>query len=459
MFKYHAKIEISLDYTDIFTLFAGKEFQITWNQFLEYNRITAKSPKNGLLLKMKQKIKRIVVVGAGPAGMAAALEACRAGKEVILVDKNAITGRKLRITGGGRGNLSNLNAAAHKYYSHDTGFIEKIIDRFPPEEIIAYLQKLGILTWHTDDGWVYPVSNSAVNTAIMLEARLTEAGVKLKLETGVKDILTGTDAIRVITTQGEEISCCGLVIASGGKAYPELGSTGELFRVLEGLGHRVWPVRPALAPVVTDMKAIHKLQGVRLDAGVSLRARSGVIAETTGNIIFTNWGINGPGVMDISHWVNEYLDQGLFLQVDFLGQNAAEFLALLEHERQAKLGIGPLLGAVLPPKLTGFLLERASISAETSMRDIGDDSLDRLLRLVRQFRIGVKEVKSFDQCQVSAGGIALSEVDPANMQSKRLPGLFFAGELLDAAGPCGGYNLHWAFSTGILAGRGAGQAI
>ena len=400
-------------------------------------------------------MKRIIVIGAGPAGMAAALEAAHSGSEVIVLDKNSITGRKLRITGAGRGNLTNLNVTPNKYFSHhDAGFVQSVIGKMDSTAMVDYLHELGIFTWHTDDGWVYPVSNSAVNVTALFEVRLIEAGVKLKLGTPVQDILWTPDSIRVITTQGEELQCSRLIIACGGKAYPELGSTGELLTVMKRLGHKVWPIKPALAPVVTDMKSIHKLQGVRLDAVVSLWRKNEMIAETEGNIIFTHWGINGPGVMDVSHWVNEYLQDALFLQIDFLGKYTKDFFVFLKNQRNANLGIGSLFGSVLPPKMVTFLLEQSGIPAGTQISQISDEKLDGLLSLARHLRIDIKGLKGFDQCQVSAGGISLAEVDPLTMHSKRLPGIYFAGEMLDVIGPCGGYNLHWALATGILAGRG-----
>lgn len=403
---------------------------------------------------MKNANKHVIVIGAGPAGMCAALEAARRGMAVTLLDKNAVTGRKLRITGGGRGNLTNLNAAAERYFTHGSpDFIRAVLQEIGPHKLTGYLHELGILTWHTADGWVYPLSNSAVSVAALLEAHLKEAGVAIRPGVAVNDLICVKDVLRLETAQGEKIHADEVILAAGGKAYPELGSSGELFEVLRHLGHHIHPLLPALAPLETDMKTIHKLQGLRLDARVSLWRGETRIAETTGNIIFTNWGINGPGVMDISHWVNEYADEPLSLRLDFLGQHRDLFLERMNRQGGSRIGIGPLLGMLFPPKLTAILLERAGVSAEAPLAEVTNARLGVLISLAGDFRVEVKGVRGFDQCQVTGGGVDLAEVDPCTMRSKRQPRLRLAGEMLDVIGPCGGYNLHWAFATGILAGR------
>ncbi len=401
-----------------------------------------------------EKCASVAVIGAGPAGMAAALEASRRGGEVILLDGNAITGRKLRVTGGGRGNLTNLHATPEKYFTHgSTAMIQAVFQQMDPRDLIRYFHELGILTWHTDDGWVYPVSNSAVNVSTILEARLREADVQIRLGTLVQDIIPEADAIRLVTNSGEEIRCLSLIVACGGKAYPDLGSTGSLYKILQRLGHTMIPVTPALAPIETDPKAVQKLQGIRLDAGVTLLSKDAVIAETTGNIIFTQWGINGPGVMDLSHHVQEYPGEVLSLRLNFLGNYHQEFLKYITDQRNSQMSIEAMLGIVLPPKLCAVLLEKAHLRGATPISQIDDRLLQFLILLAQEYRIDVKGVRGYDQCQVTGGGITLDEVDPFILQSRLQPRIWLAGEVLDVIGPCGGYNLHWAFSTGILAGR------
>ena len=213
------------------------------------------------------------------------------------------------------------------------------------------------------------------------------------------------------------------------------------------------PVTPALAPIETDPKAVQKLQGIRLDAGVTLLSKDAVIAETTGNIIFTQWGINGPGVMDLSHHVQEYPGEVLSLRLNFLGNYHQEFLKYITDQRNSQMSIEAMLGIVLPPKLCAVLLEKAHLRGATPISQIDDRLLQFLILLAQEYRIDVKGVRGYDQCQVTGGGITLDEVDPFILQSRLQPRIWLAGEVLDVIGPCGGYNLHWAFSTGILAGR------
>ena len=408
---------------------------------------------------MKSSNNSIVVIGAGPAGMLAALEAARSGHEVILLEKNARCGRKLSVTGGGRGNLTNLNVKPQQYTSHNLDLVRQVLQKTSPQELIDYLATLGILTYHTDDGWVYPVSNSAASVTALLEARVMESGVKLVHDFAVSGIRCITDGFQIQRTGGDGLLCRKVIIATGGKAYPELGSTGEFYKILEKLGHTIWPVQPALAPIVADMRAIQKLQGIRLDARVSLWRSNERVAETLGNIIFTNWGVNGPGVMDISHHVNFFPHEQLYLQIDFLGSYGEHFLNLLDANRQSRISLAALLGAVIPPKLVSFILEKVDIPAASLLFECDESTIQRMLVMIRQFRIAVTGLKGFDQCQVSTGGISLAEVDAETLQSKIIPGVYFAGEILDVSGPCGGYNLQWAFASGITAGKGCSKQI
>ncbi len=323
-------------------------------------------------------------------------------------------------------------------------------------DTIWRLHDLGILTYATEDGWCYPVSNAAATVQESLAAALEVAGVQVHLQTKVHDIrIEGGRPVLCMAAPQDRRPMDRVVLATGGKAYPALGATGELFPVLARLGHHIEPLRPALAPLLADMRALNALQGVRLDAGLELREGERLLGETIGNIMFTQTGLSGPGAMDLSHLVSARPGSDLRLTLNLAPWAHDELLELLAAKRGTSWPLRVLLGAVLPAKVPVVLLSMADISTEARMTDVSQVDLERLDRTLTALPLRVTGTRGFQQAQVSAGGVSVSEVDPTTMASLRVPGLHLAGEVLDVVGPCGGYNLQFAFTTGMLAGRGA----
>lgn len=404
---------------------------------------------------------RIGIVGAGPAGMTAALHAARRGCDVHLIDSNPAVGRKLLVTGAGRCNLSNRGASpanAARYACPDPAFVQVVLSRFGRADLLAFLRDLGVLTFDTDDGWTYPVSESAAAVTAIFAAALREAGVTLHLNTLVTGVERRKTGFRLAAgSLPAPLEVEALIVASGGKAYPALGSTGSLYPHLERLGQPIIPLYPALAPVLADVRRLHRLQGVRLDAGVSLFSHSKLIAQTTGNLIFTQWGLNGPAVMDLSHHLNSLPAGSTRLDLDLNPFHRNELLHLVRSKRKSSYPVSTLLGAVLPPKVPPVLLALAGLRGDPPLAQLSASEVDAVLHLLSHLPIAVSGVKGFDACQVSAGGVDVGAVDAATLQSRRIPGLYFCGEVLDVTGPCGGYNLQFAFSSGAVAGISAGE--
>jgi predicted Rossmann fold flavoprotein len=323
-------------------------------------------------------------------------------------------------------------------------------------DLLGMLTEMGLAVYATSDGWYYPRSNSAQSVADAFQAALTSAGVTLQTETQVTGIRVGKSTYR-LSLQGPAGATTAefaqVVVAAGGKAYPSLGSRGELFAALAGLGHTVLPVRPALAPVLAELGALSGLQGVRLDVGVSLYLGKRVLGRTQGNLIFTAFGLNGPAVMDLSHLVSAHPNERMVLSLDLLAFYRAEFDALLARKRTSSLPLGVFLEAFFPPKVAALYSRLAGLAADTPLAHLSVGDLAGLLARLSDTRLAVKGVRDFDYCQVSAGGVPVNEVDPLTLQSRRLAGLYLVGETLDVVGPCGGYNLQYAFSSGALAGR------
>jgi predicted Rossmann fold flavoprotein len=404
----------------------------------------------------------IAVIGAGPAGMAAALQAAWGGAAVTLFERNNLVGRKLLVTGSGRCNLTNDAVAAEKYACADPQWMDTLLGAFGVRELTGFLRTLGVPAYKTSDGWYYPLSNSAQTVVDAFQQALAESGVTLLTKHHVSGIRAAGKNFHIDLTDGigksRELSFSKVVVAAGGAAQPKLGSRGDLFPELEKMGHTLLPKRPALAPVEADLQSLIHLQGVRLDVGVELREGGNRVAGSAGNIIFTEWGINGPGVMDISHFISADPDAKFEISLDLLHFFENDFPDLLREKRTTPVPLKIFLGGFFPPKATALLPQLAGLSGDTHLNQLDTAAIDGLIRSLRDVRVKVKGVKGFEMCQVSAGGIPVTEADPLTLESRICKGLFLAGETLDVTGPCGGYNLHFAFASGAVAGQAAAQA-
>jgi predicted Rossmann fold flavoprotein len=398
---------------------------------------------------------KIAVIGAGASGMAAALQAAWNGADVTLFERNATVGRKLLVTGSGHCNITNEGVNAVKYTCANAAWMETLLGHFGVADLTTMLATIGIPVYKTSDGWYYPLSNSAQSVVEAFASALNLAGVTLYPQTQVTSIRVSNNGITVgCTREGkkQESEFERVILSAGGKAYPSLGSRGELFPVLEKLGHTVLPKRPALAPLLVDLGDLHSLQGIRLDVGATLWKGTQQLATSQGNLIFTEWGLNGPAVMDLSHQVPDN-GGGLELSLNLLAFFQEEFDRLLAQKRTSPMPARVFLGAFFPPKVAAILLKNAGLTKDIPLGQVKDSALKNLIDRLKDTRLPVKGVRGFEYCQVSAGGVPVNEVDPKTLESRRVKGLYLTGETLDVVGPCGGYNLHYAFASGALAGK------
>lgn len=399
-------------------------------------------------------MKKIAVIGSGPAGLMAALFAARAGGQVTIIDSNEHTGRKLLVTGAGRCNLTNSDVAAVRYACDNPVWLNKVLLQFSREDLLQFLDSIGIPAFATFDGWYYPVSESAHAVADAFDGALDSMRVEKMMRKLVTGVLPTEHGFNVLLHR-DILSFDRVVIACGGKAYPVMGSDGSLHGVIQTLGHKLHPVNPAMAPITADMRGLQALQGIRLDANVTLKQAGSSIGKTFGNIIFTKWGVNGPGVMDLSYLVHAYSPKEMQVEFNLLHQHEDWLSKALHNEGGLDLPVRVLVQSVLPPKLASFMLSQANIPLETPRSKLSAGQRSSLMKRLTNFQLTVTGTRGFEYCQVSSGGVAVEEVHPETMESRIVPGLYFAGEVLDVIGPCGGYNLHFAFTTGAIAGQGS----
>ena len=397
----------------------------------------------------------IAIIGAGASGMMAALTAAeQADNQILLFERQARPGRKLMATGNGRCNLTNRGAAPAHYHSETPGFADAALADFPPEETLAWFRARGLLTVTEESGRVYPLSNAANSVLDVLRFALQRPNITLRTGEAVTAVRRRGGGFAV-ETASDCIEADFVIVACGGAAGAKLGGVRDGYTLLQSLGHRRTALHPALVQLTTDPTYPRALKGVRADARLTLSAPRTVLARTAGEVQFTEKGVSGPAVFDLSRAASTG-GEGLTLTIDFLRDYPAkDVLALLRQRRETapELDAGELLTGAVHNRVGKMLLRYAQIPTSRPLRDVTDDELKAIARACKTFVLPVRGTEGFENAQVTAGGVRADEFDPQTLESRLVPGLFACGEVLDVDGDCGGYNLQWAWASGRKAGR------
>ena len=395
---------------------------------------------------------KVLVIGGGASGMMAALTAAEdPNNKVTLLERQSRVGRKLLATGNGRCNLSNIHADPTHYYGENPGFVQKTLDAFSVEETLGYFKRLGLLTVTEDSGKVYPFSDQANSVVDVLRFALEQRGVDVRCGCEVLSIGKKARGYQVKTAE-EAFFGDKLILACGGAAGSKLGGTDWGYKLLTSMGHHITDIRPSLVQIKTDTTVTKSLKGVRADAGITLKQNGQVVAVNSGEVQFTDFGISGPAIFEISRLV----EKGGLLLLDLLRPLPEEDLCA---DLTARRSISPdlpgeeLLTGLLHNRLGKVVLKITGIDIPAFAKDFTDKDLARIARTVKFFPMTVTGVMGLEQAQVTAGGVLTSEFRPDTLESRLNPGLFATGEVLDIDGDCGGYNLQWAWSSGRLAGK------
>lgn len=394
----------------------------------------------------------IVVIGGGAAGMAAAIEAAGHGAKVTLLERMDRVGKKLLATGNGRCNLMNVGEAC---YPGGSTFAQSVLDKCGVAEQTAFWQELGVRLRVEDGGRVYPASGQASTVLDALRLAMDNLGVEIVTGASVKDIRPGKRGFTVTADTGTWRGD-GVILAGGGCAQPKLGSNGSLWSIAERLGHTLVQPRPALTQIMTDTLPIKGLSGIRVKAEVAVVKAGRVLHEESGEVLFADYGISGVCVMQCAR----FAERGSVMRLNLLRGMGFEDASQAEAEllrRKAAWGSQPmekLLTGLCVPRLAGSLCMEAGIRfRDRLIGSLKDSEASALAQVLGAFDLPVKGVKGFDSAQVTAGGLDVREFDPATMASRLVPGLYAAGEMLDVDGTCGGFNLMFAFGSGLLAAR------
>lgn len=405
-------------------------------------------------------MKKIIVVGAGASGLIAAIFAKKCGNDVTILEKNEICGKKILATGNGRCNFWNEDQSIEHYRSSDFCKISEILNTYNRQEILNFFKNIGIEA-KIKNGYYYPFSNQAVSMQKALMLEVEKQGIKIQFKKEVIDVKKIDDKFEIITKSGDRIISDRIILSTGSKAAPKTGSDGIGYEISKNFGHSIIEPLPALVQLKAKEPFLKEWEGIRADVLIKLYEEDKIIAEERGEIQLTNYGISGICVFNLSGRVARGLEKNKkeVVEINFLDGlnilNENEFIEWMDKRNEVVKNrtIFELLEGVLNYKLVNVLLKITGIRNQYKWEELDDIKRKLLAKNIVNFRLNITGTNSFDKAQVCSGGIPLSEINTHTMESKKMNGLYITGEVLDVDGDCGGYNLEWAWITGMIAGR------
>lgn len=407
----------------------------------------------------------IAVVGGGAAGLTAALLCARAGARTVLLEKAPRVGKKLLATGNGTCNLSNLSASPARYHgAGSAGFVRPVLEAYPPRRIMAFFEELGLACEARADGRIYPRTAQASAVLDCLRLAMSAAGAEERTGCSVTAMQRTADGF-VLETDGGRLTSRLVLVSTGGAAAPSLGGGTDGYTLLTALGHTRTPLFPSIVQVKTDPSAVRALKGIRLNAAVTFRLDGRTLSQETGELLFTEYGLSGPAVMQASRPVGDWERRKagrMTAVLDLLPDRTERDLCICLEQRRRLPGrtLEDYFTGLLHKRVGQALLRQAGIGPFTRpVSDLSEKQTVRLANGIKNWEIPVIGTQGMGGAQVTAGGIALDEVDPASLMSRKVPGLYLAGEVLDVDGDCGGFNLQWAWASAHAAASAMRKAL
>ena len=398
-------------------------------------------------------MKEIVIIGGGASGMAAAIQAAADPNDrITLLERQNRVGRKLLSTGNGRCNLTNLEATARHYHGEDKIFPAQALEKYPPRKVLEFFAGLGLMTVTEYGGRVYPMSDHAGSVLDVLRLGMEKPNLTVRTGCAVENVQRRGGRFTVSWAE-DSIEADKLIVACGGCAGSKLGGVMDGYNLLKALGHSRTALYPALTQIRTAPDYPKALKGIRAEGTLRLLKGERVLAETRGDILFTDTGLSGTAVFELSRLVSG--QEGLTASLRFFEADEAELLTELRRRKACwpEMPANSILTGTVQSRLGQMLCKYAGISGGDSVRRLSDGALQSLARAMTDFRLPVTGVSGFETAQVTAGGMKTAEFRPDTLESRIVPGLYACGEVLDVDGDCGGFNLQWAWASGLLAGE------
>lgn len=401
----------------------------------------------------------IAVIGGGASGLMAAITAKKSGKEVIILERKDRILKKVLITGNGRCNITNVNANISNYFGKNISSVENILNRFTPQDTMDFFNELGIVCNEENRGKVYPLSGQASSVVDALRFEAERLGIKIETEFYVRKIEKDGFKFRIYSEDRKKIEAGRVILAAGGQSYPELGSNGSGFELAKELGHSVTRLSPSIVQLKTEKHQVKGLQGIKTDVAVTAYGDNKKICTYDGELLFTDYGISGNVVFNISFVMPLY--KNVEFEIDFMEKfDYNELYEILKERKRilSHLTMENYFNGMINKKLGQFLSKVSGIEKLSKpVKDLNDSDIRKLCTVLKKYRVKILETTGFKNAQVTAGGVSLDEVNTETLESKIVKGLYFSGEVLDVYGECGGFNLQWAWASGYIAGENSAK--
>lgn len=400
----------------------------------------------------------IAVIGGGAAGLMSAVIARQNGADVTLYEKNDALGKKIAATGNGRCNFTNADADnVRHYYGSDSNAINAVLSHFGRDKILSFFENIGIVPVLEDEGKYFPLSGQAASISELLERKLKDLKVNIVTSAKITAISAEKDNV-TISVDGETKAFDKVIVATGGLAFPDTGSDGDGYSFAEKLGHTVRKQFPVIVQLKTDGGFPKRFSGLRVTAGASLFVDGKFIERYVDDLLFFDYGVSGPCIFKESVKAAYALEEKkkVSLELDFvpsLDDDKTEKL-LLSRCASSEHTAEEIFVGFIHKKLISLVLAKSGISEDKKAKDLSANDIKKLVSALKHYGVSVTGTKGYENAQATAGGIPLSEINTDTMQSKKNGRIYFAGEVLDVVGDCGGYNLTWAWASGYTAGKG-----
>ncbi len=412
---------------------------------------------------------KVVVIGGGPAGMMAAITSRENGNDVTIIEKNKQLGKKLLITGKGRCNITS-SLDMDEFIKNTPGngmFLYSAFQKYTNQDIIKFLEKQGLRVKEERGNRIFPITDKSLDVLKCFESKIKELDIKLNFNEEAEELIINENKeIKAVKTSKREIKADKVILATGGKSYPLTGSTGDGYKMVEKLGHKITSIKPSLVPLeIYDKNLCTNLQGLSLkNVSIKLidKQKNKEIYEDFGEMIFTHFGVSGPIILSSSAHLVRYKnieqlmkEKKIILKIDFkpaLREEKLDERILRDFNEFKNKQFKNALDKLLPQKLIPVIIEKSEINPNKKVNEITKNERANLLKQLKDFEVDVKEFRSIDEAIITSGGISIKEINPKTMESKKIKGLFFAGEIIDVDSYTGGFNLQIAYSTGYVAG-------
>ena len=409
---------------------------------------------------------KIVIVGAGASGMVCAIVAKRRGLSVLIIEQLDKIGAKLKATGGGRCNLTNTlsNLEFMDSFGKNGRFMQYALEVFDYKALMEFFESIGVST-HIPDGFrVFPTTHNSSTIIDALNSQMDKLGIDVVLNSRVDEIVGDESGVSGVKTQNRLYKAKNIVIATGGLGYSKLGSLGDGYSFAKELGHSITPLHPAMLPLITKEKWVANCKADTIaKAIISVDMKKHKKLKMSGDLIFTDYGIRGPVVLDFARELTPLIDKykELPILINMTKMSEDEIISHLKsnHSKNPTATIVELIKDILPISVTTQLCKLANIEPTTTYKNLKGESKNHLIKLLSNTPLTLIDHIGFDKAMVTRGGVSLKQIDSKTMQSKIVDGLYFCGEVVDIDGPCGGYNLHWAFASGNLVGSSIIKSI